>query len=510
MGPRRVSGIVQDRVGCCRGTVRRGRANAVLVINSNVTETDKLMGYVSKRLLRFRSKDFNVTRGLRRGDISVMVFNSSRGVNRNRAMGHANGIISMPMNSTVIKHIMGTLKRPVSKTNPVSAGRFQPVRDGTPKVYREESMCRPLRANVGTVSSVVPVKHKRQRLVVNSHRANGAAVTASAVVGRGKGSIVYVCMTVKRGHSAMTALMRGLAEGNTVSCAVIITTATSRSDPLRCVTPCSKYTVNRCFVGGKGSILVVCSSLDGRTITCHTLSLLVHHPPKHRTCPNSIFCLRSELLRHTTGLSSRRNNNSVATLPVVRARTNSMSTCVPAGIVSVASKRVFLRARLFRSKVVPTMGPNVSMSQINNSTRVGTVGGMTKALGLVCSRCHRLRDFTRFNSSLSTSAGTHLRRKTHVIRILGRGRGTPIPMRGRITVLCTIAGNILRSMGIRSMGMCRSKLCACLSASTTNMRIVRRVHSANGLRRRARRGLHDMLSTCARGFLGAEPRGWDS
>lgn len=158
---------------------------------------------------------------------------------------------------------------------------------------------------------------------------------------------------------------------------------------------------------------VIFSSLSGRTITCHRVSLLLHHPPNHRTCPNSMFCLRSHLLRHTShigttcmrGFAGNRiinGANSLATLPVVRARTNSISTFMPAGIVSVASNRVFLRSDLFGSNVHPTIGTNVSMSHINNTTRAGVVGGLSNNVHATLTRCHRLTTFTRFTSSQST------------------------------------------------------------------------------------------------------------
>lgn len=234
-------------------------------------------------------------------------------------------------------------------------------------------------------------------------------------------------------------------------------------------------------------MLIVCSSLDGRTVTCQALSLLLGHTPNHRTCPNSIFCLRSHLLRHTTHLSSGLKKNSLATLPVVRARTKSMSTCVPAGMVSVASKRVCLRARVFGTNFHPTVGTKLSISHMKKTTRVGTVGGVTTPVHARLTRCQRLTTFTRFNSRLSTSADRGLTRKRQLGRVLGRPRCRPVPITGRVIVVCTTIGGCLVSVPMRRVLRFRSTLLRLVSAECP--RVAKGVARARIVSRRARRGL---------------------
>lgn len=447
----------------------------------------KVSRTVCNRVMTFRGKIGKVIRSIERGRVNVVLFNHSAKVGRKAGIIHAGGGTNVPINSTFMKEMVGTLNRPVSKGNSMGRSSCHPVRRRTPNVVSERDMSAPVRANVLSVSSVFPVKHKRHRLVVNSHRANGASVTASAVVGRENGSMVYVCITVNRGTSAITGVMGALGGRSTVSCSVMMSSATDSPTSLRCVTPCTKATVTRCFVRGNGSILVMCSSLSGRTITCHTVSLLLRHSPKHRTCPNSMFCLRSELLRHSDRLDSGLNNNSVATLPVVRARTNSISTCVPAGIVSVASNRVFLRDGLFGTNVEPTMGMKLSMSQINNTTRAGTVGGTSNDVHVSLTRCHRVRIFARFTSSLSSTAGTRLRRKGTLVRLLGRPLDRPLSVRRRMLALYVTASNMFSGVPAERMGRCRGSVLSFVSLGRP--RVKGRVRRAGTLSSRLERGV---------------------
>ncbi len=472
VGPDRISSMLLRRLGKVGASVHFSRMNAILRIDSNMTHVCNLLRTRTGRLLRFRGNIVKIIVGLRRSGIKTILLKAASLVGRNVGIGHANHVTSVHIDRRVLNHIVSPLNMPLSKHNPVRKGlRRVPLRHGTPNIVFHRPISRPLRAKVGTVSTVVPVKHKRHRLVVNSHRANGATVTVSAVVGRHatcstKGPMCYVCMTIKRGNSAMTGVIGALHRGKTVSCAIIITTATTSPTTLRCFTPFTKTTVNRCFHSANHRTLIICSSLSGRTITCHRISLVLHHPSKHRTCPNSVFCLRSHLLRHTTGVVGRRRitrrvgslprdlhkqigyNNSLATLPVVRARTNSMSTCVPAGIVSVASKRVFLRASLFGRNFHPTVGINVSMSHMKNDTRVGDVGGITNALGVSRTRCHRLRTFSGFDDSVSTIATVTVSQKQGGGGLLVRPRCDPVPMNRRVTILCYKIRDLVHSVTV--------------------------------------------------------------
>lgn len=473
--------------------------NAILRINSNVTQVCNLRGIVTDRLLRFRSNAINVTLGLRRSGMNTILVNSNVGVHRNDPMSTANGVTSMPINSTVLNHMISTLTHPVSNGNSVTTARAHLVRSPTPNVVTQGSICRPVRAKVATVSTVVPVKQNRHRLVVNSHRANGATVTVSAVLGRGSRSIIYICITMNRGTTSITRIISILQRHNTLSCAVIITTGTGSPTPLRCLTPCANTTLTRCFVCRNGTALIICSSLAGRTRTCHRVSLLLHHPPNQRTCPNSIFCLRSHLLRQTTGLDPRLNRNDVATLPVVRARTNSMSTCVPAGMVSVASNRVFLSSSLFGSNLHPTVGTNVSISQINSTTRVGTVGRITNGIGLRLTRFSRLRTFSRFTSSLSTSARGRLTQNRHLQRLLGRPRCSPLPIRRRITVVCTKVGNCVSRVPTSRIITFTGSVHSCVHGGGPGC--TRLIHDRGGLNSRDRTLLGTNVGRTGRTFV---------
>lgn len=460
----RLAALLRDEVaGFCAG-FRISRVNQIISIKSKVTHICKLGRVRTKRVIRFTDNIGKVTLGLRGRGMKVIIFNDSATVGRKSLIGHAKSVISIPTKGTLLKHIISKLKIPVSKEKTLDSRRQEHIRIGTPNVVRHGSIRRPVRAKLGTMSDLIPVNHNRQRLVVKSQRAKGATVTVSAVLGRGRlgsetasrdSALCYICMTVKRGHSAITRLIRVLSRTGTLRCSVLMTTATSSPTPLRFLTPCSKYTVKRCFHSGKVRTLVVCSSLDGRTITCQRVSLLLHQPPNHRTFPNSIFCLRSHLLRETTGQSSRANTNDLATLPIVRARTKSMSTCVPAGIVSVASKRVYSRARLFCHKVEPTVGINLSIDHIKSTTRLGVVGRIYKDSGLRLTRCHRITTFTRFKSSLSTTARTLLGENTELARMPGRPRCTPLPVRGRVLIVCTTIGKFYSQVPLSEVSRCR-------------------------------------------------------
>lgn len=470
-----MSRILLRRLGNVSARLRFSRIKGILRIDSNMTHVCNLHGTRTGRLLRFRGNVVTVIVGLRRSGMNTMLLNPASRVGRKVIIGHAGHVTSVGINRNVLKHIVSPLNMPLSNHKRVNKRLYRvPLRHGTPKIVFHRPIGRPLRAKLGSISTVVPVKHKRHRLVVKSHRAKGASVTVSAVLGRGsgcrtKGPMCYVCMTVNRGNSAMTDLIGALHRHNTVSCAVIMTTATTSPTTLRCFTPFTKTTVKRCFHSANQSTLMICSSLSGRTMTCHRMSLVLHHPSNHRTCPNSVFCLRSQLLRHTTGVVGRRRitrrvgslppdlgngmgtNNSLATLPVVRARTNSISTCVPAGIVSVASNRVFLRASLFGRNFHPTVGINVSMSHIKNDTRVGDVGGITNALGVSRTRCHRLRTFSGFDDSVSPMATVTVSQKHGGGRLLVRPRCDPVPIKRRVTVLCYNARDLLHSMPLRGI-----------------------------------------------------------
>lgn len=495
----RVDGVVHRHVRRCGQRMGILGANAILRMKSNVTHVCNLSRMVTNRLMRFRRNAVKVTLGLRSGGINIMLVNSNLVVRRKDSMGTAKEVTRVPMDRTFLNHIMGTLTGPVSNQNRVSSSRSQLVRSPTPNVVSEHSMCRPLRAKLVTVSSVVPVKHNRQRLVVKSERANGATMTASAVLGRRKRGMVYICMTVNRGTSSITRIIATLRREKTVRCAVIMTRATSSPTALRCLTPCAKTTLTRCFVCHRRRALVVCSSLSGRTRTCHRVSLLLQEPPNHRTCPKSIFCLRSHLLRETTGLNSLLNRKDVATLPVIRARSKSISTCVPAGMVSVASKRVFLSTSLFGTKVEPTVGINVSISEMKSTTRVGTVGRMTNGLGLRLTRFTRLRTFTRFTSSLSGTARGRLTENRQLHRLLGRSRSTPLTIRRRVLAVCAKAGNCLSSLRVKRMEGFLIRLHACLGAGGPRFRRV--VSSAGAFARRTRALLGRTVRSRVRHFL---------
>lgn len=473
-------------------------------MDSNIVHVRNLTSYVRNRVVSLPNGHCTVTLGLRHSSMNTIIVNPCTSLTRNVGIGYANHVLRIPINHNLLNHIIGALNTPVSNGNPLSRSNFSTMRTVTPNIVRHRSMSRPMRANCGTISSVVPVNHNRHRLVVNSHRANGATLTVSTVVGRHSSNVGYVCITVNRGTSAVSGIMHGLRRRNTLTGAVIIMTATSRSTTLRCLTPCTNYTVNRCFHSHNRSTLVVCSSLSGRTITCHRVSLLLHHPPKHRTFPNSIFCLRSHLLRHTTHIGTRcirtfagnrigKGANSLATLPVVRARTNSISTFIPAGMVSVASNRVFLRAGLFGTNVHPTIGPNVSMSHINNTTRAGVVGGLSNNVHATLTRCHRLTTFSRFTSSLSSTAHGRLSRNRGIARLLGRGRCTPVSITRRSLILFTTRHNCLTSIRLSGVNDFRTTLLTCISHSRTPL--VRRVGRANNCGSRVRNGLGNVLSS---------------
>ncbi len=475
-----MSSILLDHLGRVNASLHFRRINGILRIDSKIIEVRNLLGTRTKRLLLLSRSIVTIIVGLRRSGIKTILLNPARGVGRKVSIEHAGEVTSVSIKRTVIKEIIGPLNEPLSKGKPLRKRLYRvPLREGTPKIVFHRPIARPLRANLGTVSTVVPVKHNRERLVVKSHRAKGATVTVSAVLGRhrtclGKRPMCYVCITVNRGNSAVTSVIGALGSGNTVSCAVMITTATTSATTLHCCTPFTNTTVKRCFHSANHRTLIMCSSLSGRTITCHRISLVLHHPSNERTCPKSVFCLRSELLRHTTGVVKRRRitrgvgslprtlrkgietKNSLATLPVVRARTKSISTCVPAGIVSVASNRVFLRTSLFGRNFHPTVGIKVSISHINKDTRVEDVGGITKALGVSRTRCHRLRSFSGFDDSLSRVATVTLSGNQGGGQLLVRPRCSPVPMKRRVTILCYNIGNLLESLTLRRISSFRA------------------------------------------------------
>lgn len=189
VSPTSVHGTLSSFISSCGpDSAPARRIKCITATNSNVTRIAKLPNYVTGRLLAFRSNALNLTFGLSTHRVNIIVLNSFTKVRRNRRIHHANRILSIPINSNCLNHIISPLNGPVSNLNRVRGVRNQHVlRTRTPSIVRHRPISRPLSANLGTVSTVAPVNHNRHRLVVNSHRANGATVTVSAVVGRGTG-----------------------------------------------------------------------------------------------------------------------------------------------------------------------------------------------------------------------------------------------------------------------------------------------------------------------------------
>ena len=107
-----------------------------------------------------------------------------------------------------------------------------------------------------------------------------------------------------------------------------------------------------------------------------------------------------------------------------------------------------METELFHAGILPAVNPGISVSRVGGNAQIKAMKQVAGKLKLVYSQYRELQSFAQFGSDLDSDTKTRLAQGERIVKVLGQGRGKPVPMAKQVCIFYAVIHDYLMDIEV--------------------------------------------------------------
>ncbi|MDD2993048.1 MAG: F0F1 ATP synthase subunit alpha [Pygmaiobacter sp.] len=443
-----ITKIIKSQIKNYENRIEQSETGSVMLVGDGIARAFGLANCMANELVEFENGAYGMALNLEEDAVSIVVLGSDEGIREGDTVRRTGRVVSVPVGEGFLGRVVNALGEPIDGKGPVDAAETRPIERPAAGIIERKMVSVPLETGIKAIDSMIPIGRGQRELIIGDRQTGKTAIAADTIINqRGKGVLcVYVAIGQKQSTVAQLAEM--LTAAGAMEYTIIVAATASELAPMQYIAPYAGCSMAEYFMDQGKDALIIYDDLSKHAVAYRALSLLIRRPPGREAYPGDVFYLHSRLLERAARLAPEYGGGSLTALPIIETQAGDVSAYIPTNVISITDGQIFLETELFHAGILPAVNPGISVSRVGGNAQIKAMKQVAGKLKLVYSQYRELQSFAQFGSDLDSDTKTRLAQGERIVKVLGQGRGKPVPMAKQVCIFYAVIHDYLMDIEV--------------------------------------------------------------
>ena len=443
-----ITKIIKSQIKNYENRIEQSETGSVMLVGDGIARAFGLANCMANELVEFESGAYGMALNLEEDAVSIVVLGSDEGIREGDTVRRTGRVVSVPVGEGFLGRVVNALGEPIDGKGPVDAAETRPIERPAAGIIERKMVTVPLETGIKAIDSMIPIGRGQRELIIGDRQTGKTAIAADTIINqRGKGVFcVYVAIGQKQ--STVALLTEMLTAAGAMEYTIVVAATASELAPMQYIAPYAGCSMAEYFMDQGKDALIIYDDLSKHAVAYRALSLLIRRPPGREAYPGDVFYLHSRLLERAARLAPEYGGGSLTALPIIETQAGDVSAYIPTNVISITDGQIFLETELFHAGILPAVNPGISVSRVGGNAQIKAMKQVAGKLKLVYSQYRELQSFAQFGSDLDSDTKTRLAQGERIVKVLGQGRGKPVPMAKQVCIFYAVIHDYLMDVEV--------------------------------------------------------------
>ena len=443
-----ITKIIKSQIKNYENRIEQSETGSVMLVGDGIARAFGLANCMANELVEFESGAYGMALNLEEDAVSIVVLGSDEGIREGDTVRRTGRVVSVPVGEGFLGRVVNALGEPIDGKGPVDAAETRPIERPAAGIIERKAVTVPLETGIKAIDSMIPIGRGQRELIIGDRQTGKTAIAADTIINqRGKGVFcVYVAIGQKQ--STVAQLTEMLTAAGAMEYTIVVAATASELAPMQYIAPYAGCSMAEYFMDQGKDALIIYDDLSKHAVAYRALSLLIRRPPGREAYPGDVFYLHSRLLERAARLAPEYGGGSLTALPIIETQAGDVSAYIPTNVISITDGQIFLETELFHAGILPAVNPGISVSRVGGNAQIKAMKQVAGKLKLVYSQYRELQSFAQFGSDLDSDTKTRLAQGERIVKVLGQGRGKPVPMAKQVCIFYAVIHDYLMDIEV--------------------------------------------------------------
>ena len=443
-----ITKIIKSQIKNYENRIEQSETGSVMLVGDGIARAFGLANCMANELVEFESGAYGMALNLEEDAVSIVVLGSDEGIREGDTVRRTGRVVSVPVGEGFLGRVVNALGEPLDGKGPVDAAETRPIERPAAGIIERKMVTVPLETGIKAIDSMIPIGRGQRELIIGDRQTGKTAIAADTIINqRGKGVFcVYVAIGQKQ--STVAQLTEMLTAAGAMEYTIVVAATASELAPMQYIAPYAGCSMAEYFMDQGKDALIIYDDLSKHAVAYRALSLLIRRPPGREAYPGDVFYLHSRLLERAARLAPEYGGGSLTALPIIETQAGDVSAYIPTNVISITDGQIFLETELFHAGILPAVNPGISVSRVGGNAQIKAMKQVAGKLKLVYSQYRELQSFAQFGSDLDSDTKTRLAQGERIVKVLGQGRGKPVPMAKQVCIFYAVIHDYLMDVEV--------------------------------------------------------------
>ena len=459
LNPSEISEIIKQRIAKLDVSAQARNEGTIVSLSDGIVRIHGLADVMYGEMIEFPGGIFGMALNLERDSVGAVILGSAFGLTEGMSAKCTGRILEVPVGPELLGRVVDALGNPIDGKGPVETQLTDAVEKVAPGVIWRKSVDQPVQTGYKSVDAMIPVGRGQRELIIGDRQIGKTALAIDAIINQKDSGIKCVYVAIGQKQSTIANVVRKLEEAGALSNTIVVAASASESAALQYLAPYSGCTMGEYFRDRGEDALIVYDDLSKQAVAYRQISLLLRRPPGREAYPGDVFYLHSRLLERASRVSEeyveaftngevKGKTGSLTALPIIETQAGDVSAYIPTNVISITDGQIFLETELFHAGILPAVNPGISVSRVGGNAQIKAMKQVAGKLKLVYSQYRELQSFAQFGSDLDSDTKTRLAQGERIVKVLGQGRGKPVPMAKQVCIFYAVIHDYLMDIEV--------------------------------------------------------------
>lgn len=443
-----ITKIIKSQIKNYENRIEQSETGSVMLVGDGIARAFGLANCMANELVEFESGAYGMALNLEEDAVSIVVLGSDEGIREGDTVRRTGRVVSVPVGEGFLGRVVNALGEPIDGKGSVDAAETRPIERPAAGIIERKAVTVPLETGIKAIDSMIPIGRGQRELIIGDRQTGKTAIAADTIINqRGKGVFcVYVAIGQKQ--STVAQLTEMLTAAGAMEYTIVVAATASELAPMQYIAPYAGCSMAEYFMDQGKDALIIYDDLSKHAVAYRALSLLIRRPPGREAYPGDVFYLHSRLLERAARLAPEYGGGSLTALPIIETQAGDVSAYIPTNVISITDGQIFLETELFHAGILPAVNPGISVSRVGGNAQIKAMKQVAGKLKLVYSQYRELQSFAQFGSDLDSDTKTRLAQGERIVKVLGQGRGKPVPMAKQVCIFYAVIHDYLMDIEV--------------------------------------------------------------
>ena len=443
----------------------------VILTGDGIAKVYGLRHCMSGELLEFEDGSLGMAQNLEKDTVSVIILSEENDIREGSTVKRTGKVLSVPVGEAFLGRVVNALGKPIDGKGEIVSSGMRPIESDAPGIIERESVSRPLQTGIKAIDGMIPIGRGQRELIIGDRQTGKTEIAIDTIINQKNSNVICIYVAIGQKNTSVAQVVRELTKNDAMDYTIVVSASASDSPALCYIAPYAGCAMAEYFREQGKDVLIVYDDLSKHAVAYRTLSLLIRRPPGREAYPGDVFYLHSRLLERAACVSPEHGGGSITALPIIETQSGNVSAYIPTNVISITDGQIFLEKKLFRSGIIPSINPGISVSRVGGAAQLKSMKKVSGELKLLYSQYSELKAFAQFGSDLDEDTKSRLALGERIVEVLKQKRNSPVSVGCQVAIIYAVTNGYLDNVPLDKVEDYERKLYEKLEKEKPNLLI---------------------------------------